>query len=523
MKATPTGGLVRRTPDEATVAIVDARARIGAVRALALLVDRLAALDVSHDLDGAGAAPVRDTIRQLVARTRHTSVVLRIVHDQLVIDGVALDRAQVEGDPLLQSIRTRLVRRGIATVSIRDAAAPGELLTLARLLAGLARTGEQVAMRSGTPTTSAETPSGMHTRELLRTWSVLVLSSESASVTASATQPTGSFARLATARTDEAAVAAVGLLVDDIDDLVARADARALEQVARALAQTLDAVGTGAGRLALEEGLRRLLRLDVIALLATRVPLSTDRAALLSVFARAGEAGVRALAAGLLSAEDALARRAYFDTIVALDLGGSLLRDTLHDERWYVVRNTAALLGEMGIADADMLLVELLGRDDERIRIAAARALIRLRTPRALAALHDAIDDTNVEVRRIAATSYTVATSTAGVPRPTAGRLAAALDHEQDEDVALEMMAAMGRLGSADAVQRLLRIAQSPTVDTPAAIGAEERGYTPRPSWVRIAALEALVDARGAAVHASVEALVMDDDVLVSSAARGLL
>src|SRR5690606_16918926 len=211
----------------------------------------------------------------------------------------------------------------------------------------------------------------------------------------------------------------------------------------------------------------------------------------------------------------------YYDAIVALDVGGEFLRHLLHDPRWYVARNAASLLGDMGVVNADKALSEmLLKHEDDRLRVAAARALIRLRTPRALGALQSAIYDTNSEVRRIAASSYIVAMNTPGVGRPPLHNLARAFDVEQDEDVALEIMAAMGRLGSADAVQLLLRIAQSPSLGTPGAASAEERGYTPRATWARIAALEALVHARGGAVSTLISSLMHDEDILIADVAR---
>jgi hypothetical protein len=84
------------------------------------------------------------------------------------------------------------------------------------------------------------------------------------------------------------------------------------------------------------------------------------------------------------------------------------------------------------------------------------------------------------------------------------------------------MMAALGRLGSADAVQRLMRIAQSPTLDASRPVAADDRGLAPRPRWARIAALEALVDARGDAVASIVESMTADQDPMVASVARGL-
>ena len=88
----------------------------------------------------------------------------------------------------------------------------------------------------------------------------------------------------------------------------------------------------------------------------------------------------------------------------------------------------------------------------------------------------------------------------------------AALDKEQDDDVALEMVAALGKLGSAYAIQRLLRIAHPAMASTPG-----ER-LPPREAWIRIAAMEALVQARGYAVKASIESLANDPDPEVAAA-----
>ena len=98
--------------------------------------------------------------------------------------------------------------------------------------------------------------------------------------------------------------------------------------------------------------------------------------------------------------------------------------------------------------------------------------------------------------------------------RPPAARLSAALEHEFDEDVALEMLAALGKLGSADAVQRLLRIALPATTDMTGATTTDARD-----SWMRIAALEALVRARGAQMQPVIDSLKHDADAEVAAAA----
>jgi HEAT repeat protein len=279
----------------------------------------------------------------------------------------------------------------------------------------------------------------------------------------------------------------------------------------------LRVIGGGSGRLALEGAVRHLMRPQVLDLLASRLPFTQDGSTLLPLIARAGDAAVSSLLTHLFAAQDGMARRAYFDAIVAMDVGAALLFDSLSDSRWYVVRNAAALLGEMNVEQADTALLPLLSHQDERIRIAVARALFRLRTSAALAGLHRTVNDSHPEVRRIAAAAYGLSGTLPGRSRPAAGPLSAALNSETDDDVALEMLAALGRLGSSHAVQRLLRIALPAAADG----GTEERA-TPRESWIRVAALEALIRARGNAMRPAIERLIGDGDPEVAAAAARL-
>jgi HEAT repeat protein len=210
---------------------------------------------------------------------------------------------------------------------------------------------------------------------------------------------------------------------------------------------------------------------------------------------------------GLLGrTDDPRIRRACFDAIVALDAGTELVLEALDDPRWYVVRNAAALLGELRAHDADRALARLLAHGDARVRLAVARALVRLRSPAALAALQQALGDASPDVRRLAATAFALGAHLPGTSRPSAAPLIHALEAETDEDVALEMIAALGRLGSADAVQRLLRVAQRPPLDPTTGELPE-----PQPAWMRVAAIEALVVARGSAPLERVLAELRED------------
>jgi len=536
-----------RTPDSGVVRIAsEGRASRAVARALGQLVERLIAIGpdrqgVVGGLDGVDPnspelVGIRDALRLLAARSRDGAMLCRMIENTLVLEGVPVDRRTEAEDPLLGSLLRRLVALEVGSLTVREGAASGELLTLARLLAQ-PRVPDRVRTMGtpsrGVPVTGGDTPTTVHAvafadetpRELLRTWSVLVTpavvdpgAGSSAAPDADAqghTAIAAMLSRLASARTDDAASGAVRAMREVLDDAQRRGDARAVEHVALGVLRQLHAVGEQAGRLALEGAVRLLLRAPLLDLLSQQLPFSHDRTLLIQLFARAGDAGVATLVNRLLTTDDALSRRAYFDSIVAMDVGSAQLFDALLDSRWFVVRNAAALLGEMGVEYADESLIPLLQHADERIRIAVARALMRLRTVKAMQALHAVIDDRQPEVRRLAAAAFGLTGANAGSGvRPPAARLSAALERETDEDVALEMLAALGRLGSADAVQRLLRIALPASPDMTGAVASDGRD-----SWLRVAALEALVRARGAQMRPVIDALLNDGDPEVAAAA----
>ena len=517
------------------------RAARGTLRSLALLVDRMATLGTSRDgAQGPDAATaVRDALRQFTARVREAPLLCRIHEQRFVLDWEPVDRGLTRDDPLLGTLLFRCLSLGVGGITVRQGAAPAELLTLATLLARR-RTEEDTLVMNDTPT-SMSAVAEQQPRELLRSWSVLVTPADHPGGHRLATPPDGArgvsagassmptevkagvstealqgagptLVRLAAATDDMACSRVVDALVPIIDQAEYRGDARLLEQVAVAAARQAHVVAGGGGRLALERVMRRLQHRSSLELLAGRLPYVENRTMLLELLARAGETAVDILVKQLMQADDGAARRVYFDSIVQLDIAGPTLFDHVRDSRWFVVRNAVALLGEMGIEQADLAMLPLLHHADERIRVAVARSLVRLGTVKALQGLHAAIDDASAEVRRIAAISYGLTPGTGTVVRPPALRLAMALEKETNEDVALEMLASLGKLGSADAVQRLLRLAmpQQQVGDT---------GEAPREAWLRIAALEALVKARGSAVMPHVEALMNDADPEVAQAA----
>ncbi len=500
------------------------------VRALASLVERLTSLGTpAHGSPVTSPVERRDAVREALrglasaARTDalhcHVDELGMHVNDHLIMP------AELRAEPALYGFARRLVRHAVGTLSIRQGAAPGELLTLARLLAEAPHPQSQ---SSAVPDESEPSSRRSTPTEVLRSWSVLVTPAGIPLFPEPVVSQTtaGAIARLRTAHTDDAARQAVAELLELVNDAERREDAAAVESIAVALAQHARMLGPNEGRLATEGGLRRLLREGIVTLLAARIPESSDRSTLISILSRTGEMGGKALVAKLMASDDRPARRAYFDAIVTQDSGMSQLREALNDPRWFVVRNAAALLGEMGMTEADASLIPLLAHLDERIRIAAARALTRLRTARGLSALRLRLNDSNAEVRRLAAAAFALSSGvpsgalpSGGVPSggfagalaPHSAALGSALLTETDEDVALEMLASLGKLGSADAVQRLIRMAMA---------GAER---SPQPGWFRVAALDALVTARGHKAIPTLEVLATDTNEEVAAAAQRLL
>jgi HEAT repeat protein len=279
----------------------------------------------------------------------------------------------------------------------------------------------------------------------------------------------------------------------------------ALAACARALAASLARVGTGGGRLTLAQVGRLLARPEGVALLARYVTDGAGDAAIHSALARAGDHAVRILLEALADAETLTARRACFDAIAAIDMGTGPLLDALADDRWFVVRNAALLLGEVDAPGAEAALAHAMAHADVRVRVAVGGALLKRRTPAALTALQRAVRDLSPVVRQLAARAYLLGADA----RPATAPLVAALDVEHDERVAKEQIAALGRLAAPDAIQRLVRML-TPGAAAPSAA-------------LQVAAMEALVSARGDAAVVTLRHLVDATDPDVRDAARGFL
>ncbi|OYV73198.1 MAG: hypothetical protein B7Z72_03015 [Gemmatimonadetes bacterium 21-71-4] len=289
-----------------------------------------------------------------------------------------------------------------------------------------------------------------------------------------------------------------------LDDVVTLAETAAREGKAEAVGELLHGVVAREGEVAESEvrrayvmALRRMskpLLLRVVATLLLRVP---DRIEdYVAVLVRMGQDGAEALIDQLTQAQTAVDRQVLFDVLRRVDAAVPALVHMLGDARWFVARNAADLLAEMKAVGAESALVAQLHHADDRVRRSATNALMQLGTESARQAVRLAVRDAAPQVRMQAA--FAIA---AHRDPQTATTLITAIDAEQDSDVQLAMLLALGRVGTAEAVERLVRAAEP------------ERGFFKKKSTAfRVAAVQALAEAKSAGAQAALRALASDKE-----------
>ncbi len=214
------------------------------------------------------------------------------------------------------------------------------------------------------------------------------------------------------------------------------------------------------------------------------------------VLVHAGEAGAAALITQLTLARSLADRRRFFEMLLKLPLAVPVLMKMLASPRWHVARNAADLLGQLHATESEAALGNALLHADERVRRVAALALSRLGTPVAIDSLRRALGDASPLVRVQAA---------GGLARrkgaKAASTLTRALDKESDTEVQLAVIAALGRLATPDAVNRLITAAEP-----------DGRLFKKKPVALRVAAVHALGDVRTPAARAVLQALATDKE-----------
>jgi HEAT repeat protein len=441
-------------------------------------------------------------LRAVVTVSKQGPILMAVQDGQLMVNGAPLPPALTGVQHLLSQFQAHAVRE--ATIDI--GAYPADLLGTARLLAALPATGDEgreldAKLRALAPRSVRLSFRRVATDvdpNVVRAFTTVDVPHEGAEdlfTQLDGTTSVGVASRLLDQVVAMAEAHARGTKTVAIADLMARVVMREAQRADPEIKRAFAAA------------IRRLSKPTTLRAVAAVLPRRKERVEeFFAILARTGDEGAEALIEQLTAAQSLTDRRVYFDALVRLKAGTSTLVHMLGDPRWYVARNAADLLGELGAHDADVPLAELLGHDDDRVRRAAAHALGKLGTAHAVVALRKALKDSSPHVRALAAAGLA-----ARKGARSAGTLARALESEPDLEVQIAILSALGRVANAEAVERLAKAAE------PA--GTFKRKVTA----YRIAAVQGLGEARTPAAMTALRALMTDRDREVREAAARAL
>lgn len=470
------------------------------------------------------------SLRALATMSKEGPVSLTATGDALQADDANVPAAFTGVTDVINA----MTAHGLQGIGFSAGALPADLLGVARILAGVPATGDggaaAEAKRSALgaasirfkPRPKPGALPDLELGEMLEEELPAAPSRPRASMAAPAEDTPrasggGIFDQLSASRTPVESVSALlarldraedaGVITQVLDDLVGLAESAAREgkaalvsEIFQRIVQREPALTDFDAKRAFVMAVRRLSKPMVLRAVVTQLPRVPDRRAeFVGVLARAGEDGADALVEQIGDLAQQSDRRVYFDALLELNAGIPALLHMLGDARWYVARNAADLLGEMGAREAEGPLTGLLRHDDDRVRRSATGALMRLGTPRAMQAIQDALKDAQPQTRMQAAAALVARKDVR-----SAATLVRALDEEKDEEVQAAFLIALGRLGTPDAVQRLLRAAEP------------EKGlFRKKGTPYRVAAVQGLAESR---TPESIEALRelqrdKDDDV----------
>ena len=498
------------------------------------------------------------------ANTDEQKAALRALHTTAKLGRVSLvaneDVLEANGSlvprlPAVQDLLTQLAHHGLAMVTVELNAKPADLLSTARIIAGMPVIGDagaaaesqrvaagvttvrfaararQAPNVSPRQTNVASLPSlgemefGEVLDNPLQEAKLRATPRSTAALSAAGERRSGEgglFDQFAAVRVPTESYDVVlarieqtldaGVIGRGLDDLVLLADEAAREGKVGVVVEMLTRLARREPQLqhfeskrAFSLAMQKLARPEVLRFVAAQLP--HDEAARninIAVLKRAGDAGAEAVVEQMAAGTRSGDRRAYLDALARMDTGVPALLRALGDIRWFVVRNAADALGELQVAAAEQPLHELLQHGEERVRKAATSALMRLGTPRALETIQRSLTDSVPQVRINAA----AALATRKDLRTSAPHLLRALDVEKDDEVQGALLMALGRLGTPDAVQRLVSAA------------APKKGLFDRKSVeYRLTAVSALGEARTPEAVEALRALEQDKESGVRNAA----
>lgn len=277
-------------------------------------------------------------------------------------------------------------------------------------------------------------------------------------------------------------------------------------RAAHAVCRLEASAGEGPLRRAYHIAIRRMLTWDAVEYLARRVA-GPQRVEAAEILRHAGPEAAEALLHLLVDSNSMEDRRAYYMALRHLETVSPVMARLLGHEEWYVIRNMAELSGDLRAGELVPQLARHVNHEDERVRRSVAGALAKIGTAGTAEALRQMLRDPSPQVRLQAVQGLDGPRA-----RGLAMSLALALEDESNPDVQRELLLALGRIGSPDAVQAIARVA-----------APGRRLFNRRPAGLRLAAVEALRLAGTPAAAAALQALADDPDADVKAAVRAAL
>jgi HEAT repeat protein len=193
----------------------------------------------------------------------------------------------------------------------------------------------------------------------------------------------------------------------------------------------------------------------------------------------------------LTDTSDELARRSYYDNLIAMgEVSRPIIEGMVQDENRVLVRNGVAILGEIGGAGAVELVTTALADTDARVRREALLSLAKVGDESSGQLVLGFLEDSDADVRSAAA----VAVGDLKVVRAQR-RLIAMLDETSEPDALVPVLRALGQLGDPGAVQAIEKHAVRTLFSKPhvevriAAYQALQRIGTPHAKQLILAAL----------------------------------
>ncbi|MCC7000793.1 MAG: HEAT repeat domain-containing protein [Gemmatimonadaceae bacterium] len=230
-------------------------------------------------------------------------------------------------------------------------------------------------------------------------------------------------------------------------------------------------------------------------------------ARLQTILTRLGADGAEAMIDEYVASKTAETRARCLEALRGLRRTHDALLALARDTRDLMVRQAAAILGELRDPRGETILLELIHHPDARARRAAVRALGQFDSLMAFDAIGLALEDESPLVRHRAVATVAAKKSPKGL-----ALLMPVLEKEKDREVLYSAISAVGAIGSPEAAQVLIKMAEG------------EGAHPQRKSAaLRIQACTALVAIRSPQTMTAVQALRNDRDREVREASVRLV